>query len=53
MPFGKSPRQAAGKHATTVHLCKCGRQIRGNAYYAHRAACVAFKAWRDGRNITI
>jgi hypothetical protein len=33
-------RGAAGwKHLRTVHTCRCGRMIRGNAYYAHRVAC--------------
>lgn len=42
MPFGSTPsrrRAAAQAHTQREHTCRCGRRIRGNAYYRHRAAC--------------
>jgi hypothetical protein len=45
MPFGKdeAARRAAGrKHATRMHTCKCGKVIKGNAYFMHRNTCKVF-----------
>ena len=47
MPFGRDEagrRAAARKHANHHHECHCGRDIRGNAYYRHRAVCPAYLA---------
>jgi lipoate-protein ligase A len=44
MSFGATAsrrRQAARRHATREHTCRCGRKILGNAYYSHRKACWA------------
>ena len=32
-------REGGRKHLRTEHVCRCGRKIRGNAYYYHRAVC--------------
>ena len=33
-------RNACGRHALRVHECpRCGRVIRGNAWYGHQKAC--------------
>lgn len=36
-------QQAARKHAQRERTCRCGRTIRGNAYFRHRAVCDAAK----------
>ena len=45
MGFGKTAsrrRQAARQHASRTHQCpRCGRIIRGNAYYGHKKVCKA------------
>jgi hypothetical protein len=54
MPYGKDQaarRAAARRHATRVRTCKCGREVRGNAYYRHRAACPAYLAWRKAQGL--
>lgn len=27
-------------HLDHVHRCRCGREVRGNAYHRHRRACL-------------
>lgn len=43
MGFGASSskrREAARKHSLREHRCsRCGRVIKGNAYYRHKYAC--------------
>lgn len=43
MSFGRDAsrrRQAARAHAKRIRKCpRCGREIRGNAYYSHKEAC--------------
>lgn len=42
----KEAKAAIGrKHAQHVHLCPCGREIRGNVYAIHRARCEAWQRW--------
>lgn len=42
----KEAKAAAGrKHALQVHVCQCGREIRGNVYVMHRARCEAWQRW--------
>ncbi len=30
---------ASRKHAAKKHHCRCGREIKGNAYYHHKVKC--------------
>lgn len=42
MPFGRNEarrREAARAHSRREHKCRCGRIIKGNAYYIHRKTC--------------
>lgn len=52
MSFGRTKerrREAARKHARQVRKCpRCGREIRGNAYSLHKAACKRRHAPADG-----
>lgn len=45
MSFGRTTdqrRQSAKRHLCDEHKCpRCGRTIRGNAYYRHKLACAA------------
>ena len=46
MGFGATEsrrRQAGRKHAHRIHTCKCGKVIKGNAFYIHKRVCQYFK----------
>lgn len=56
MSYGKTGddrKRAAKQHLLTVHTCKCGREVRGNAYHRHRVACAVWKEWRQEQVKTI
>lgn len=53
MPFGgtESGRREAGRwHAKTIHTCKCGRVIRGNAIHCHKKVCKVWLEWKQKRD---
>lgn len=31
------------KHLYRMHKCKCGKEIKGNAYYNHRKHCKVYQ----------
>lgn len=39
-------RDISSRHTRRVHKCKCGREIRGNAFANHAAACPAYQEWK-------
>lgn len=61
MGFGATQdrrRQSARAHTARTHTCRCGRQVRGNAYHAHRRACPSWLNWawdhsRDSFNAAV
>ncbi len=35
------------KHLYRLHKCQCGREVRGNAFYAHAKKCPVYQEWRQ------
>jgi len=48
MPF-KKDGTSFKKHAEREHTCKCGKVIRGNAYYNHRKNCPVWLEWQRSK----
>jgi hypothetical protein len=45
--LSRSRLQAARKHARTVRKCRCGREVRGNAFFRHIKTCQQAKSRVD------
>jgi hypothetical protein len=45
MPWAKDG-SSFRKHAFTEHTCKCGKVVKGNAFYNHTKHC---KIWQENK----
>jgi hypothetical protein len=48
MPFAKDG-SSFRKHAYTEHTCKCGKIVKGNAFYNHAKTCPIYQEYINSR----